>query len=182
MWQESIFSKYSAGMGNAPSVSCSRTTPAMEWPPRWVNDMDLWFSGSAHGVPVELLCLRWQSKASTREPNSPRHSRHLNPYDIGNCLLPSGFPRPAPRRMLWMAFTCKLHQFSARDSDAQYSPWSKTETTHNTKRIRTTPCMAIDGSVAYFCTHHGWLYILNQTQWKHRPKCQTFDPKSKSEV
>ena len=79
--------KYSAGMGNTPSVSCSRTTPAKERPPRSVNDMDLWFSGSAHGVPIELPCLRWQSKA-TREPNSPRHSRHLNPNYSGTCALP----------------------------------------------------------------------------------------------
>ena len=166
MWQESIFSKYSAGMGNTPSVSCSRTTPAKERPPRSVNDMDLWFSGSAHGVPIELPCLRWQSKA-TREPNSPRHSRHLNPSDIGTCALPSGFPRPAPRRMLWN-LKFNLHQFSARDSDAQYSPWSNTETKHNTKRLRTTPCMVTYGSVAWFCTHRGWQWlhhmILNENQ------------------
>ena len=128
-------------------------------------------------VAVSAMTVQGYSRtklATTFEALESQRYWHLCP------ALPSGFPRPAPRRMLWMAFDCKLHQFSARDSDAQYSPWSNTETKHNTKRIRITPCMAIDGSVACLCMHHhGWLHIL--CEWKHRPKCQSFDPKSKLE-
>ncbi len=43
--------------GHTPRVSCMRRVPVYE-SPRWVNDMDLEFMGSAQGVPIELGCLR----------------------------------------------------------------------------------------------------------------------------
>ena len=85
-------------MGNTPRVSCRRRIPA-EWSPRAVNDMDLEFLGSAHGVPTNMLCLRcWAMPA--RESNSLLQLAHLKPNDSGNCFGPSGFPLPAPRSML----------------------------------------------------------------------------------
>ena len=56
-----------AGMGNTPRVSCWRRIPAA-WSSRSVIDMDLWFLGSAHGVPTDAMCLRWTSMAC-RESN-----------------------------------------------------------------------------------------------------------------
>ena len=51
-----------AGMGNTPRVPCWRRIPAA-WSPRSVNDMDLWFLGSAHCVPNDELCLQWMCMA-----------------------------------------------------------------------------------------------------------------------
>ena len=42
---------------HTPRVSCMRRVPVYE-SPRWVNDMDLEFMGSAQGVPIELGCRR----------------------------------------------------------------------------------------------------------------------------
>ena len=151
-----------------PRVSCWRRFPAKKWSSRPVNDMDLELLGSAHGVPTDLLCLRWQSMPA-RDPNSLLQWTHLKPNDSGTCLGASGFPRsavaPAPRRTLWMAFNLML-QFPASgwDSDA-HDPTAcccETGTKHNTKRIHTTTCIAMDGSVAWLCTHHGWFHILNE--------------------
>ena len=100
-WSENFSAKQTSGMGNTPRVSCWRRVPAA-WSPRSVIDMDLWFLGSAHGVPTDPLCLRWQSMAC-RESNSFLQWTHLKPNAIGNRLGPSGFPLPAPRRMLWVA-------------------------------------------------------------------------------
>ena len=122
--------KQTSGMGNTPRVSCWRRIPAV-WSPRSVIDIDLWFLGSAHGVPTDPLCLRWQSMACS-ESNSFLQWTHLKPNAIGNRLGPSCFPLPAPRRMLWVALNL-LHQFSAGGQiDANCS---ETETKHNTKRI-----------------------------------------------
>ena len=42
---------------NTPRVSCQRRIPAKELSPRAVNDMDLKFLGSAHGLPTDAMCL-----------------------------------------------------------------------------------------------------------------------------
>jgi hypothetical protein len=47
----SIFWVKNSGMGNTPRISCWRRIPA-DWSPLSVNDMDLEFLGSAHGVPT----------------------------------------------------------------------------------------------------------------------------------
>ncbi len=125
------------------------------------------------GCP-NVRCRRWQSMP-IHELNSPSQWAHLKPNDIGNCFLPTGFPWPAPRRILWMAFNLML-QFSARgwNSDAHDpTAWFccnffKIETKHNTKRLRTAPCIAMNGSVAWLCyilcMHPGWFkfHILNE--------------------
>ena len=149
-------------MGNTPRVSCWRRIPAKECPPRAVNDMDLEFLGSAHGVPTDALCLWWVSMP-IRESNSLLQWAHWKPNDSGNCFTPLGCPLPAPRRMLWMAFN--FLQFSASGpSDANCS---EPGTKHNTKNNCSTLCIATDGSVAWMCTHHGRFHILNEKQ----PKC-----------
>ena len=168
---KSAFSEQqNAGMGNTPRVSCWRRIPAA-WSPRSVNDMDLWFLGSAHGVPNDELCLRWMSMAC-RESNSFLQWAHLKPNDMGNLFGPSGFPLPAPlaapRSMLWLDFN--LLQISV--SGPIDANGSETGTKYNTKRsIRTTLCIAIDGSVDWTCTHHGLYHNLNEKQ----PKCQKDD-------
>ena len=144
-------------MGNTPRVSCWRRIPAKEWSPRAVNEMDLEFLGSAHGVPTDELCRRWTSMPA-RDPNSLLQQAHWKPNDSGNCFGPSGFPLPAaaPWRtgMLWMAFN--LLQFSAGGPIDPNCSRAKTGVKHNTKRIRTALCIAIasDGSEAWMCTHH----------------------------
>ena len=150
-------------MGNTPRVSCWRRIPA-EWSPRAVNDMDLEFLGSAHGVLTNDRFLRcWAIPA--RESNSLPQWAHLKPNDSGNCFgAASGFPLPASRRMLWIAFN--LLQFSAGGPiDANCS---ETGTKNNTKRICTTLCIATDGSahgsLAWMCMHRGQLHILNEKQ------------------
>jgi hypothetical protein len=125
--------------------------------------------GHWHGLVVPGICTRWRWQSmACRESNSFLLWTHLKPNAIGNRLGPSGFPLPAPRRMLWIAFN--LLQFSASGQiDANCS---ETETKHNTKRrIRTTLCIATDGSVAWMCTHHGLFHNLNEKQ----PKCQKDD-------
>ena len=162
-WSVHFLSQKNACMGNTPRVPCWWRIPA-DWSPRAVNDMDLELLGSAHGVPTYNLFLRcWAMPA--RDSNSLPQWAHLKPNDSGNCFGASGFPRPAPRRMLWMAFNLML-QFPASgwDSDA-HDPTAcccETGTKHNTKRIHTTTCIAMDGSVAWLCTHHGWFHILNK--------------------
>ena len=166
VWQASILCKKNDSMCFTPRVSCWRRISVKEWSPRPVNDMDLEFLGSAHGVPTDELCLRWTSMPA-RDPNSLLRWRHLKPNDSGTCLGPSGFPRPTPPCMLWMAFNLML-QFSASgwlgDLDA-HDPTAcccETGTKHNTKRIHTTTCIAMDGSGAWLCTHHDWFHILNK--------------------
>ncbi len=95
-WCEHFWAKQKSGMGNTPRVSCWRRIPAA-WSPRSVIDMDLWFLGSAHGVPTDQLCLRWQSMAC-RESNSFLQWTHLKPNAIGTRLGPSGFPFPGDSR------------------------------------------------------------------------------------
>ena len=91
---KSAFSEQkNAGMGNTPRVSYWLRILAA-WSPRSVNDIDLWFLGSAHGVPNDELCLRWMSMAY-RESNSFLQWAHLKPNDMGNLFGPSGFPLPA---------------------------------------------------------------------------------------
>ena len=166
LWRVEVrffWAKQTSGMGNTPRVSCWRRIPAA-WSPRPVIDMDLWFLGSAHGVPCAELCLRWTSMAC-RESNSFLQWTHLKPNAIGNRLGPSGFPLPGPRRMLWIAFNW-LQCSASGQIDANCS---ETGTKHNTKRrIRTTLCIATDGSMAWMCTHHGLFRNLNEKQ----PKCQ----------
>ena len=70
---------------HTPRVSCMRRVPVYE-SPRWVNDMDLEFMGSAQGVPIEWGCRRWQSMPA-RDPNSPPQYAHLKPSEMGNCFL-----------------------------------------------------------------------------------------------
>ena len=160
---KSAFSEQkNAGMGNTPRVSCWRRIPAA-WSPRSVNDMDLWFLGSAsaHGVPNNELCLWWMSMAC-RESNSFLQWAHLKPNDMGNLFGPSGFPLPAPlpapRRMLWLDFN--LLQISV--SGPIDANGSETGTKHNTKRsIRTTLCIAIDGSVDWTCTDYITIWMKN---------------------
>ena len=117
-----------AGMGNTPRVSSWRRIPAA-WSSRSVIDMDLWFLGSAHGVPTDAMCLRWTSMAC-RESNSALHSTHLKPNAIGKRLGPSGFPLPAPRRMLWIAFNWLQFSTSGQLDDNCNDTGNK----HNTKR------------------------------------------------
>ena len=65
---KSAFSEQkNAGMDNTPRVSCWRRIPAA-WSPRSVNDMDLWFLGSAHGVPNDCVCdeCPWHAVNQTR--------------------------------------------------------------------------------------------------------------------
>ena len=95
-----------AVLGNTPRVSCCWRISA-EWSPRAVHDMDLELLGSApwHGVPTNEMCLRWMFMACS-ESNSLLQLAHLKPNDIGNLFRPSGFPRPAPQRMLWLNLTC----------------------------------------------------------------------------
>ena len=157
-----------AGVGNTPRVSCWRRIPAA-WSPRSVNDMDLWFLGSAHGVPTDVLCLRWMSMVC-RDSNLLLQWAHLKPNDMGNLFGPSGFPLPAPlpapRRMLWLDFNL-LWISASGPIDANIS---ETGTKHNTKRRIRTPrilCIATDWSVAWMCTHHGLFHNLNEKQ----PKC-----------
>jgi hypothetical protein len=59
-----LWAKETSGMGNTPSVSWwRRTWIPTPWSTRSVIDMDLWFLGSAHGVPTNKGCLRWTSMA-----------------------------------------------------------------------------------------------------------------------
>ena len=168
-----FLSKTNAGMGNTPRVSCWRRIPAA-WSSRSVNEMDLWFLGSAHGVPNDELCLRWMSMAY-RESNSFLQWAHLKPNDMGNLFGPSGFPLPAPRRMLSVDCDFKFNLLQGSASGQIDSDCSETGTKHNSKRrIRTIRivCIATDWSVAWMCTHHGlWFQNLNEKQ----PKCQKHD-------
>jgi hypothetical protein len=159
----SAFSEHSqnktAGMGNTPRVSCWRRIPAA-WSSRSVIDMDLWFLGSAHGVPTDAMCLRWTSMAC-RESNSALHSTHLKPNAIGKRLGPSGFPLPAPRRMMWIAFNWLQFSTSGQLADNCNDTGNK----HDAKRNkRTTLCIATKGSVACKCTHHG---LVSKSEWKN---------------
>ena len=164
----SIFWELNAGMGSTPRVSCWRRLPA-NWSPRSVKDMDLEFLGSAHGLPTDETCLRWMSM-TCRDSNSLLQWAHLKPNDIGNRFGPSGFPLPAPRRMLWIALPVNLLQFSASDPVDPNCSRGETGIQYNTKRIRTTLCIAIasngDGSMAWMCTHPGRFQILNF--WKKK--------------
>ena len=113
-------------------------------------------AGHWHGLVVPGIC----TLSSNRRAVSA-----MNPNAIGNRLGPSGLPLPAPRRMLWIAFNW-LQCSASGQIDANCS---ETGTKHNTKRrIRTTLCIATDGSVAWMCTHHGLFRNLNEKQ----PKCQ----------
>ena len=162
-----------AGMGHTPRVSCWRRIPAA-WSPRSVNDMDLWFLGSAHSVPTDVLCLRCIFMAC-RESNSLLQWAHLKPNAVGNLFGPSGFPLPeplqvpAPWRMLWLDFNLLQTWISA--SAPNDANCSETGTKNNTQRRIRTPrilCKATDWSVAWMCTHHGLFHNLNEKQ----PKCQ----------
>ena len=163
-------------MGNTPRVSCWRRIPA-DWSPRSVNDMDLEFLGSAHGVPTNELCLRWMSMA-WRDSNSLLQWEHLKPNDIGNRFGPSGFPLPAPRRMPWIALPVILLQFFTSDPVDPNCSRVETGIKYNTRRIRITLCIAIasngDGSMAWICTHHGRFHILKE----EKPKSQKVDLES----
>ncbi len=104
-----FWSKQTSGMGNTLRVS-SWWRILAAWLTWSVNDMDLWFLGSAHCVPTGKMCLWWMSMAC-RESNSFLQWTHLKPNAIGNRLGPSGFPLPALWRMRWIAFNWL--QFSA---------------------------------------------------------------------
>jgi hypothetical protein len=96
-WQNKVCTWRGKTNAHTPRVSCRRRFPVYEFP-RWVNDMDLEFMGSAQGVPMELRCRRRQSMPA-RDPNSPPQYAHLKPKEIGNFFLPPGIPPPALRRM-----------------------------------------------------------------------------------
>ena len=171
-----------SGMGNTPRVSCWRRIPAA-WSPRSVNDMDLWFLGSAHGVPTDVLCLRGMSMAC-RESNSLLQWAHLKPNDMGNLFGPSGFPLPAPlpapRRMLSVDCDFNLNVLQRSASGPIDSNRSLTGAKHNSKRrIRTIRimCIATDWSIAWMCTHHGLLQVDRDNLNEKQPKCQKHDHK-----
>ncbi len=86
---------------HTPRMSCSRRLPVYE-SPRWVNDMDLEFMGSAQGVPMELQCRWWQSMP-VRDTNSPPQYAYLKPNESGNFFVPPGIPPSALRlrRIVW---------------------------------------------------------------------------------
>jgi hypothetical protein len=92
-WQNKVCTWRGKTNEHTPRVSCRRKFPVYE-SPRWVNDMDLEFMGSAQGVPMELLCRRWQSMPA-RDPNSAPQYAHLKHKEISNFFLPPGIPPPA---------------------------------------------------------------------------------------
>ena len=74
-----------AGMAVAPRVSCCRRIDDATLA-RAVNDRDLLFSGSAHGVPWDVGCRRWQSMP-VFESNSLVQWAHRYPNACGAALL-----------------------------------------------------------------------------------------------
>jgi hypothetical protein len=94
-WQNKVCTWRGKTNEHTPRVSCRQRFPVYE-SPRWVNDMDLEFMGSAQGVPMELRCRRWHS-VPARDPSSPPQYAHLKPNEIGNFFLPPGIPPPALR-------------------------------------------------------------------------------------
>jgi hypothetical protein len=145
-WQNKVCTWRGKTNEHTTRVSCRRRFPVYE-SPRWVNDMDLEFMGSAQGVLMELRCRQWQSMPA-RDPNSPPQYAHLKPKEIGNFFLPPGIPPPAllHRCMLWS------FQFAASPG-----PWSwvsdevastACNTVNTTQKIRTGQCISLVGSVA----------------------------------
>jgi len=151
-WQNKVCTWCGKTNVHTPRVSCRRRFPVKE-SPRWVNDMDLEFMGSAQGVPMELRCRRWQSMPA-RDPNSPPQYAHLKPKETGNF-----FPLPALRRMLWS------FQFATSPG-----PWSwvadkvastACKTVNTTQKIRTGQCISLVVSVAYMHSRHCPIQVLN---------------------
>jgi hypothetical protein len=145
--KESIF--WASWMGNTLWVSWWWRIPAA-WLSRSVIDMDLWFLGSAHGVPTNKGCLRWTSIACS-ESNSFLQWTHLKPNAIGSRWGPSGFPLPAPRRMPSIAF--KWLQFSASGQIADGTKQNGTK--HNTKKKNTHNPMHCDWCISGMNVHAG---------------------------
>ena len=76
-WQNKVCTWWGKTKEHTPRVSCRRRFPVYE-SPRWVNDMDLEFMGSAQGVPMELRCRRWQSMpARESETQTHHHSTRI---------------------------------------------------------------------------------------------------------
>jgi len=153
---------------HTPRMSCSRRFPVYE-SPRWVNDMDLEFMGSAQGVPMELRCRRWQSMP-VRDPNSPPQYAHLKPNESGNFFLPPGIPPPALRlrRILWS------FQFAASPGPWWWVPDNGASTACNNvntiQKKRTGQCISLVGSVAYKHARH-WPNPVLPDPTKKRKTC-----------
>ncbi len=105
-----LWAKETSGMGNTPMVSWwRRTWIPTPWSTRSVIDMDLWFLGSAHGVPTNKRRLRWTSMAC-RESNSFLKLTHLQLNAISPMLCyvrrVSLFPHLySCCEILWIAFS-----------------------------------------------------------------------------
>ena len=98
--------------------------------------------------PADELCQRWMSMACC-ESNSFLQWAHLKPNDMGNLFGPSGFPLPAPRRMLSVDRDFKFNLLQGSASGQIDSYCSETGTKHNSKRRITIRivCIATDWSV-----------------------------------
>jgi hypothetical protein len=163
---------------HTPRMSCSRRFPVYE-SPRWVNDMDLEFMGSAQGVPMELRCRRWQSMP-VRDPNSPPQYAHLKPNESGNFFLPPGIPPPALRlrRILWS------FQFAASPGPWWWVPDNGASTACNNvntiQKIRTGQCIALVGSVAYNDARHWPIQVQVLPDQTKKDKVLNMENKPKS--
>ena len=158
--------KTNAGMGNTPRVSCWRRIPAA-WSPRSVNDMDLWFLGSAHGVPNDELCLRWMSMACSEI----KLVRIKTFSDRRVSLFPHLFPHldaccqsTVTSTSTWTC--CNVPPVAQSIPIARKLALNTIAKEEYAQSVLCgNMCIATDWSVAWMCTHHGlWIHNLNEKQ------------------
>ena len=150
-----------AGMAVAPRVSCCRRIDDATLA-RAVNDRDLLFSGSAHGVPWDVGCRRWQSMP-VFESNSLLQWAHRYPNACGALLLTAWTSLLAGRIMQVMDkfWFCAPLIYRGNGGYTHCVPATLSTTASKKEQTGICPTITRDGSFAHLFLRHGRFRILS---------------------
>ena len=152
-----------AGMAVAPRVSCCRRIEDATLA-RAENDMDLLFSGYAHGVPRDVGCRRWQS-IPVFESNSRVQWAHQYPNACGSFLLTAGMSPLAGRIMKVTDKFCFcapcLWIYCWHYGYTHLAPATLSTAASRKEQTGIWPIITRDGSFAHLFLRHGRCRILS---------------------